>query len=256
MSARPFRFALLTSAFFLVLAAAAAASPVAVQSITDSPDPVSWGHDITYVVTIVNSSAQAQSNADGNGGLSGSDIPGVKIKSLSVSKGHADLIPEAHEGGFRWSADGPLQPGEKVVVTVVVTTPTPGLDGGYLALSATAGVADDLSDYVIERTTFRKRSGAAAGEKILGTSAAETLTGTSRNDQLFGFGGNDVLKGLAGDDLLNGGPGKDTFYGGSGNDTIKAYDHVAEKVSCGKGKDKVQADRKDKLSGCEKVHRI
>jgi Ca2+-binding RTX toxin-like protein len=84
-------------------------------------------------------------------------------------------------------------------------------------------------------------------------------------DALRGLGGNDVLNGLAGDDCLtggtgndtlNGGPGNDRLDGGAGNDTINSRDDRRETVSCGTGlRDRVTADRLDRLVGCELVRR-
>jgi hypothetical protein len=39
---------------------------------------------------------------------------------------------------------------------------------------------------------------------------------------------------------------------GAGNDVVNSKDGVKDTVNCGKGKDKVKADRRDKLVGCEK----
>jgi hypothetical protein len=119
--------------------------------------------------------------------------------------------------------------------------------------------------------------GACANVKR-GTSRADTLRGTSRGDKLLGLAGNDTLTGGAGDDCLdggagndslsggtgkdkltggtgkdklNGGKGKDTFNAGAGNDTVNSKDGVRETVTCGKGRDKVKADKTDRLRGCE-----
>jgi hypothetical protein len=43
--------------------------------------------------------------------------------------------------------------------------------------------------------------------------------------------------------------------GGAGNDRIKVNNHKRDKVNCGKGRDRVTADRNDKLTGCEKITR-
>ena len=114
------------------------------------------------------------------------------------------------------------------------------------------------------------KTGTARAETLLGTSAGDLIRGGRGNDKisggagddcLFGQAGNDTisggtgkdkLDGGAGKDRLNGGKGKDTFTAGAGNDTIVSKDGIAEKVNCGKGRDKVKADKKDKLIGCEK----
>lgn len=103
--------------------------------------------------------------------------------------------------------------------------------------------------------------GTALGDLIRGGRGNDRISGLAGDDCLFGQAGNDTLSGGAGKDKLDGGPGndklnggkgKDTFIGGPGNDTINAKDGVAEKVNCGKGRDKVKADKRDKLTGCEK----
>jgi hypothetical protein len=43
--------------------------------------------------------------------------------------------------------------------------------------------------------------------------------------------------------------------GGSGNDTINVRNHKRDIVNCGRGKDRVIADKIDKLRGCERVKR-
>lgn len=70
---------------------------------------------------------------------------------------------------------------------------------------------------------------------------------------------------LAGSCAIAGTPGADTILGtsqggdriaaGAGNDTIRARNGRKDLVSCGAGRDTVWADRSDRLSGCEIVHR-
>jgi Ca2+-binding RTX toxin-like protein len=71
-----------------------------------------------------------------------------------------------------------------------------------------------------------------------------------------GEDGNDALDGGAGNDKLNGGKGTDSYKGGAGDDTITSKDRVKETVDCGAGKkDRVTADRVDRVRGCERVKR-
>jgi Ca2+-binding RTX toxin-like protein len=111
--------------------------------------------------------------------------------------------------------------------------------------------------------------GLGAGDVLDGGAGHDSLDGGSGKDTLKGGRGNDTLTGGAGDDILIGGPGrdklnggkgndrlvgngsKDSLIGGPGNDTIDARDGVGELVRCGPGKDRVKADKKDRLSGCE-----
>ena len=84
----------------------------------------------------------------------------------------------------------------------------------------------------------------------------DRMNGGAGNDRLYGAGGADVLSGASGNDSLVGGKGKNSYSGGAGNDTISAANGVKERINCGAGKkDKVTADRKDKVRGCEKVRR-
>ena len=114
----------------------------------------------------------------------------------------------------------------------------------------------DQSGYIDETTQMRRSGGSAQGQTIEGTGKADVLTGGPLGDKLYGFGGNDTLNGGRGNDFLDGGPGRDRLNGGAGNDTIRSLDGAVDTVNCGSGeKDKVHADKKDKLSGCEKKHR-
>ena len=67
-----------------------------------------------------------------------------------------------------------------------------------------------------------------------------------------------VIYGEAGNDSLRGDTGEDRFRGGSGNDTIISFtrDNDRDSVQCGSGRDRVIADRADRVSkDCEKVTR-
>jgi Tol biopolymer transport system component len=90
------------------------------------------------------------------------------------------------------------------------------------------------------------RQPAAAGPR--GAAAVANV-----HDRLFGGRGNDRLFGGAGADRLHGGPGRDVLRSGSGDDTALVRDGARDQVICGKGQDVVRADRRDRLSGCERV---
>jgi Ca2+-binding RTX toxin-like protein len=93
--------------------------------------------------------------------------------------------------------------------------------------------------------------GAKGRDKLRGQNGDDVLTGGDGNDILIGGPGKDKLSGGKGNDTLVGNSGKDSLVGGPGNDTINSRDGVKELVKCGPGKDKVRADKKDRLSGCE-----
>ena len=65
----------------------------------------------------------------------------------------------------------------------------------------------------------------------------------------------DELHGDAGNDDLAPGTGRDRVWGGPGNDTIAARDGSRDVIDCGAGLDRVTADRRDRVRGCERVSR-
>jgi len=89
-----------------------------------------------------------------------------------------------------------------------------------------------------------------------GAGGPDTFRGLGGPDRLYGGSGNDRLFGGAGNDRLFGGAGRDLLDGGPGNDTITARDKQVDTIRCGRGRDAVIADRKDKVSrDCEIVRR-
>jgi Ca2+-binding RTX toxin-like protein len=136
--------------------------------------------------------------------------------------------------------------------------PTPG-DNGVTLTASTA----PTSTPPVTPTPPQTRNARASSRR--GTARADRLVGSAGVDVIFGLGGNDVILGLGGNDLLLGGPGNDTLTGGrgadildggTGNDTINARDGAADTIRCGPGKDRVTADRRDRIAaGCETVRR-
>jgi hypothetical protein len=238
------------------LAGAQGPPPVVPRTITDSPDPARWGDDITYRVTIENVSGQPQQDPQTQGGFTGTGERQASIKSATSSRGHCELPAIANGQEYLCHADGTLEPAGTITSTIVIHTVAPGFDGGHMDLSASAIVGENQSGYIDETTQMRRFNGTASGQKLLGTSKPDVLTGGPFADKLYGFGGDDTLNGGGGSDFLDGGPGKDKVNGGAGNDTIRSLDGAVDAVNCGSGKkDKVHADKKDKLKGCEKKHR-
>lgn len=94
------------------------------------------------------------------------------------------------------------------------------------------------------------------GKDVLrGGSGSQRILGIGGRDRLFGGDGDDCVIGGRGADRLNGGAGRDVLRGGRGHDVIFAQDGVRDRVSCGKGRDRVRADRIDRVRGCEKIKR-
>jgi hypothetical protein len=68
--------------------------------------------------------------------------------------------------------------------------------------------------------------------------------------------GSCVIQGTPRADVIEGtGSWGDVVLAGAGNDKVHVNDRHTDRVSCGPGRDEVWADRTDKLSGCEIVHR-
>jgi Tol biopolymer transport system component len=63
------------------------------------------------------------------------------------------------------------------------------------------------------------------------------------------------IVGTVGRDRLRGTEGTDRVLAGPGNDLIVVRDHRRDVVSCGAGRDRVVADRLDRLAGCEQIVR-
>jgi hypothetical protein len=85
----------------------------------------------------------------------------------------------------------------------------------------------------------------------------DVLRGRRGDDELLSGPGNDQLSGGPGNDKISGGPGGDEFSGGRGDDSINSADGVVERVNCGGGRrDRIRADRRDRLRGCERVRRV
>jgi RTX calcium-binding nonapeptide repeat (4 copies) len=88
---------------------------------------------------------------------------------------------------------------------------------------------------------------------LTGTYGGDAMSGGRGADRLDGERGNDCVSGGPGNDRLKGGPGRDRIDGGRGRDVINAYDRSGDTVRCGAGIDRVVANKRDKLSGCERV---
>lgn len=99
--------------------------------------------------------------------------------------------------------------------------------------------------------------GGSGNDKLYGGLGDDGLDGGTGNDSLFGGKGNDLLAGGTGNDQLTGDAGTDRFEGGVGNDVINARDTIQrERVTCGAGRDRVTADRRDTVArDCEVVAR-
>ena len=102
----------------------------------------------------------------------------------------------------------------------------------------------------------RPASTAPGPDTLRGLAGNDRLLAGSGNDRLYGGPGHDRLWGGAGNDLLYGGTGSDFLDAGPGNDTVHTRDRSVDTIRCGRGRDTVFADRKDRVArDCETVRR-
>ncbi len=101
-----------------------------------------------------------------------------------------------------------------------------------------------------------RMSGGRGRDKLSGLAGSDCISGGPGNDTSSGGKGNDTLSGGTGNDRIAAGPGRNRVSGGAGNDVINVRNHRRDIVNCGRGhKDRVVADRSDRLRGCERVTR-
>jgi len=98
----------------------------------------------------------------------------------------------------------------------------------------------------------------------------DRLIGGNRRGQIAGEGGEDLIRGLRRADVLSGGDDGGTIFagptdesatdivsGGGGDDFVRVFNRPAARdvVDCGDGFDRVVADSRDILAGCNRVRR-
>ncbi len=89
-----------------------------------------------------------------------------------------------------------------------------------------------------------------------GTAGSDVIRGWNGLDALCGGAGRDTLIARRGNDRLTGGPGRDQLLAGPGNDRLFARDGAADTIVCGRGYDRVIADRRDVIAAdCEWLSR-
>jgi RTX calcium-binding nonapeptide repeat (4 copies) len=93
-------------------------------------------------------------------------------------------------------------------------------------------------------------------DSVAGNQGNDRLRTGAGGDELSGGDGDDLLSGEAGADTLEGGLGFDALEGGEGDDVLRSADGLADRVDCGPGNDRVDADTFDGIApDCEAVAR-
>jgi Ca2+-binding RTX toxin-like protein len=86
---------------------------------------------------------------------------------------------------------------------------------------------------------------------LVGQDGSDTITGSPHGDVISGGEGSNVLRGGAGNDDLFA-EEKSKYFAGAGDDFVGSRNNVRERVDCGRGRDKVHADKRDRLIRCER----
>ena len=149
----------------------------------------------------------------------------------------------------------------------------PTVDGGSDPGSCRPGdISDDANGYIIQvfcRSAGIERARVDLGERedsatialpipvtLLGGPGADRLTTGVPSDQISGGDGNDVVRAGGGADTIDGGAGVDALDGEAGDDLLRTADGLSDRVACGSGSDRVEADTVDEVAGdCESVSR-
>jgi uncharacterized repeat protein (TIGR01451 family) len=97
--------------------------------------------------------------------------------------------------------------------------------------------------------------GDGGDDRLWGGNGRDRLVGGAGNDLLYGGLKRDVIIGGVGDDQIFPGTGRDLVRAGAGNDVINARDGSRDVIECASGADRVIADRRDRVRGCERVTR-
>jgi Ca2+-binding RTX toxin-like protein len=119
---------------------------------------------------------------------------------------------------------------------------------------------------VINAGGARSVSGGDGDDKItLGSALDITASGNDGNDRIYGLvgrdriiggAGNDKLYGERSNDRIDGGSGRDGIDAGRGDDLVRVRDGETDRVHCSSGRDRVIADRRDRVQrDCERVSR-
>jgi Ca2+-binding RTX toxin-like protein len=141
----------------------------------------------------------------------------------------------------------PIAPGASGVLTIVLAGTAEGASFHHAVSVTTTSTDPTPGDH-----------SAAVDTLVTGASVAPpplTLAGAACVNQTFGGRDDDVLLGSSFGDRLYGRQGRDLLRGRAGNDVISARDRSRDVIDCGAGLDRVTADRRDRLRGCERVSR-
>jgi len=168
------------------------------------------------------------------------DATSLNTLTARVSGGRVELRDPTVDGGID---PGPCDPGDVDSAGYVVQTFCPR--EGLRLVRIDAGDREDKVTAELPMATL-----------LLGGQGADELRSGPAADTLAGDAGDDTLVAGDGADTLTGGLGVDGLDGGAGDDQLRARDGLGDRVRCGDGADRVDADTLDDVAGdCEVVSR-
>ena len=187
------------------------------KAITDTPDPVVAGEELTYAASATNLGPAVASNL-----RMWVELPGDSdfvSSSFSPGSGEGSCKPvDAQSFGTTCLVES-LAVGESAVFEVVVRPRHPGRE--HLVFDAWAENGPGLTFETSEDTTVLDPRGCTIYGTERGDSFGGDIHGTSGPDVICALGGSDRVYGGGGDDTILAGEGDDTVYGGEGDDTIR-----------------------------------
>jgi hypothetical protein len=161
--------------------------------------------------------------------------PGLNLNPRAAGDVDADVVGSGGLGSLLLAEGGP---GDDSIL------PAEGAAFANVGVFAEGGPGDDrLAAFPNSHAT------------LLGDEGDDVLSGGELRDDLIGGDGDDRIDGGSGADFIDGGHDRDLIRAGPGRDAIFSSDRWRDRVLCGAGRDRVTADRRDRLRGCELVSR-
>jgi uncharacterized repeat protein (TIGR01451 family) len=216
-------------------------------SMTDAPDPVQVGTDLTYTLTVSNDGPDDAVAVRVANVLAS----GMIVASLSTTQG------TCAESGGTVSCDVGTMGSQAVTITIAVSPTRSGTLGDTATVTSDTTDPDPSNNLATATTKVTGKTCTIVGTQnkdiIDGTEGADVICGLGRNDTLRGDLGDDTVYGGEGKDNLNGQDGADAAFGGNGDDSIAGVDGVSgnDTLNGGPGIDSCTADSGDKILGCE-----
>jgi Ca2+-binding RTX toxin-like protein len=184
----------------------------------------------------------------------GTDVSGANVDTLA-SLGRTISFNDFQAGGTS-SAAGQLDDRNVELMIADPRKTAVGGGGGRPGLGCRAAIRGTRK---ANRIFGTRRDdlilGRGGADRIAGKAGNDCIRGMNGRDRLFGGRDNDLIRGGAGRDRIVPGPGRDKVLGGGKADRIRSRDGRRDVVRCGRGRDTVLADRKDRLRGCERIRR-